>query len=31
MAEILRRWEAEGKTGANMRYIGLVLEVAATG
>ena len=28
MAEILRRWEAEGKTGANMRYIGLALEVS---
>jgi hypothetical protein len=29
-AKILRRWEAEGRTGANMRYIGLVLDAAAT-
>jgi hypothetical protein len=29
-AKSFRRWEAEGKTGANMRYIGLVLEAAAT-
>ena len=29
-AKIFRRWEAEDKTGANVRYIGLVLEAAAT-
>ena len=29
-AKILRRWEAEGRSGANMRYIGLVLEREST-
>ena len=30
LAESVRRLNAEAKTGANMRYIGLVLDAAAT-